>query len=72
MIPSIPANNYHISCEPIFDNTFGDKPILINPAMTLRITTHNVQGIKPVKNNMKFQSGIGNMVSLQYCITCLT
>jgi hypothetical protein len=39
---------------------------------TLRINAQNVQGIKPVKNSTKLQSGIGNMVSLQSGITFLT
>jgi hypothetical protein len=72
MISSIPANNSCIRCGPIFNNTFGDKTRWIDPATMLRITTQNVQGIKPVKNNTKLQSDIGNMISLQSGITCLT
>jgi hypothetical protein len=72
MLPSIPGNNYHTLCEPIFNNTIGEKPLWIDSATTLRITTHNVQGLKPFLNDAKLQSGIGNMVSLHTLITCLT
>jgi hypothetical protein len=72
MFPSTPASTSHIRCEPIFNNTFGDKPRCIDPATTLRITTHNGKGIKTFTNDSKLQSGIGNMVSLQSGITCLT
>jgi hypothetical protein len=72
MLPSIPANNSHICCDPIFNNNFGDKSRWIDPATTLRIITQNVQGFKPFTNDAKLQSSIGNMVSLQSGITCLT
>jgi hypothetical protein len=54
--------NAHVRCEPIFNNTFGDIPRWIDPAGTLRIATQNVQGIKPIKDDVKLQGGIGNMV----------
>jgi hypothetical protein len=72
VIPPIPSKNSHIHCEPILINTFRDKPRWIDLVTTLRIATQNAQGIKPFKNDAKLQSGIGNMVSLQAGITCLT
>jgi hypothetical protein len=72
LIPSVPANNSHIRCEPIFNNKFGNKPLWIDPATILRITTHNVQDFKPFTNDAKLKSSIGNMVSLQLGTTCLS
>jgi hypothetical protein len=54
----------HIRCDPTFHNTFGDLPCWINPSTTLRLVTQNVQGIKPIANDDKLQSGIANMVAL--------
>jgi hypothetical protein len=62
----------HVSCEPIFNNNFGDNPHWIDPVTTLCIVTKNFQVIKPIANNDKLQSGLSNMMSLQAGITCLT
>jgi hypothetical protein len=67
-----PPSPQHIRCEPAFHNTFGDLPCWIDPTITLRLVTQNVQGIKPLPDDEKLQSGISNMVSLQAGITCLT
>jgi hypothetical protein len=72
MLSPPPASNTHIRCDPIFNNTLGDKPRWIDPVTTRRINTQNVQGFKPVSNDTKLQSGIGNMVSLQSGSTFLT
>jgi hypothetical protein len=62
----------HIRDEPLFHNTFGDRPGWIDPATTQIIVTQNVQGIKPIANDNKLQSGLVNILSLQSGITCLT
>jgi hypothetical protein len=67
-----PPSPQHIRCEPAFLNTFGDLPFWIDPAITLQLVTQNVQGIKPLSDDDKLQSGISNMVSLQPGITYLT
>jgi hypothetical protein len=69
--PNTPSNT-RVSCEPIFNNTFGDRPHWIDHLTTPRIPTQNVKGIKPFKYDANLQGGIGNMVSLQSGITCLT
>jgi hypothetical protein len=65
-------NSTHIRGEPLFNNIFGDRPGWIDPATTLRGLSHNVQGIRPIANDDKLQSGLANMVLLQSRITCLT
>jgi hypothetical protein len=72
MVSTNAPPNDHVRCEPIFNNTFGGVPRWIDPAVTLRIATQNVQGIKPIKDDMRLQGGIGNMVSLQSGSMCLT
>jgi hypothetical protein len=62
----------HIRCEPAFRNIFGDLPCCIEHSTTLRPVTQNVEGIKPIDTDDKFQGGIANMISLQAGITCLT
>jgi hypothetical protein len=52
--PNMPHKT-HFQCEPIFNNTFGEIPFWIDPSTTLRIATHNVQGIKPFKDEAKLQ-----------------
>jgi hypothetical protein len=72
MVSTNAPPNAHVRCEPIFNTTFGDIPRWIDPAITLCIDTQNVQGITPIKDDEKVQGGIGNMVSLQSGIMCLT
>jgi hypothetical protein len=61
-----------IRCEPTCHSTFGDLPCCIDPSTTLQLVTQNVQGITPLSDDDKLQSGISNTVSLQAGITFLT
>jgi hypothetical protein len=55
MVSTNAPPNAHVRCEPIFNNTFGYIPRWIDPDVTLRIATQNVQGITPIKNDEKLQ-----------------
>jgi hypothetical protein len=66
-----PPPPQHIRCGPAFHNTFGDLPFWIDLATSIRLVTQHVQGITPLSDDDKLQSGISNMVSLQAGITCL-
>jgi hypothetical protein len=72
MVSTNAPPNDRVHCEPIFNNTFGDVPRWLDPDVTMCIASQNVQGIKPIKEDAKLQGGIGNMVSLQSGIMCLT
>jgi hypothetical protein len=63
------AETTHVSGESTFINAYGDIPGCIDPSTNIRISTQNVQGVKPVKDDVKLQSGIDSMVSLKSGIT---
>jgi hypothetical protein len=58
--------------DSLFNNTWGNRPTLINPKTALRWASQNVRGIIPKYKDPKLAAGIENLIKLQAGIVGLT
>jgi hypothetical protein len=66
------TNATRVGGDSLFNNSWGNKPKIIDPKLTLRWASQNLRGIISKEKDPKLASGIENMMKLQVGIVSLT